>query len=195
MDYSQPGSSVHAIFQARTGGGCHFLLQGTFPTQGSNPHLLLGVEIPYHWATWEAPVSRLLIFKLLTIWIQNLHIQLCCWKKNTSSLFISASFFLYEIQLAFIKGRKKEVDKTDWILSAKTQRMAMKEMKIAVYFWKTFYFVNNPKARLHNFTLIFRINVSILIGNKTLPKILTDTNFIIPFFGILHCLFPYLLVL
>ena len=23
-----------------TGGGCHFLLQGTFPTQGSNPRLL-----------------------------------------------------------------------------------------------------------------------------------------------------------
>ena len=31
--------------------GCHFLLQGIFPTQGSNPHLLL---ILYHWDTWEA---------------------------------------------------------------------------------------------------------------------------------------------
>ena len=41
MDYSLPGSSVHGIFQARvTGAGCHFLLQGIFLTQGSNPHLL-----------------------------------------------------------------------------------------------------------------------------------------------------------
>ena len=36
MDCSPPGSSVHGIPQARknTGVGCHFLLQGIFPTQG-----------------------------------------------------------------------------------------------------------------------------------------------------------------
>ena len=33
-----PGSSIRGIFQARV--GCHFLLQGIFPTQGSNPGLL-----------------------------------------------------------------------------------------------------------------------------------------------------------
>ena len=42
MDCVSPGSSVHGILQARiTGVGCHFLLQGIFPTQGSNlglPH-------------------------------------------------------------------------------------------------------------------------------------------------------------
>ena len=36
MDYSPQGSSVHGIFQANTGAGCHFLLQEIFPTQGSN---------------------------------------------------------------------------------------------------------------------------------------------------------------
>ena len=30
-----------------TGVGCHFLLQGIFPTQGSNPHLLLRRQILY----------------------------------------------------------------------------------------------------------------------------------------------------
>ena len=35
MDCSSQGSSVHGISQ-----GCHFLLQGTFLTQGSNPCLL-----------------------------------------------------------------------------------------------------------------------------------------------------------
>ena len=37
MDCSLPGSLVHGIFQARV--GCHFLLQGIFPTQGSDPSL------------------------------------------------------------------------------------------------------------------------------------------------------------
>ena len=39
-----------------TGVGCHFLLQGIIPTQGSNPGLLIARWILYHWATWEARV-------------------------------------------------------------------------------------------------------------------------------------------
>ena len=37
MDYSPPGSFVHG---KNSGASCHFLLQGIFPTQGWNPHLL-----------------------------------------------------------------------------------------------------------------------------------------------------------
>ena len=41
MDYSLPGSSVHGISPGKnTGVCCHFLLQGIFPTQGSNSGLL-----------------------------------------------------------------------------------------------------------------------------------------------------------
>ena len=41
MDRSLPGSSVHGNSPGKnTGAGCHALLQGTFPTQGSNPNLL-----------------------------------------------------------------------------------------------------------------------------------------------------------
>ena len=39
VDCSLPGFSVHGILQANTGVGCHFLLQGIFPTQGSNSGL------------------------------------------------------------------------------------------------------------------------------------------------------------
>ena len=54
MDHSPPGFSVHGISQARIlEWVCHYLLQGIFPTQGSNPHLLLGRQILYHRATWE----------------------------------------------------------------------------------------------------------------------------------------------
>ena len=38
MDYRPPGSSVHGDSPGKhTGVGCHALLQGIFPTQGSNP--------------------------------------------------------------------------------------------------------------------------------------------------------------
>ena len=41
MDWSPPGSSDHEDSPGKnTGVGCHFLLQGIFTTQGSNPHLL-----------------------------------------------------------------------------------------------------------------------------------------------------------
>ena len=41
MDCSLPGSSVHGDSPRKsTGVGCHALLQGIFPTQGSNPGLL-----------------------------------------------------------------------------------------------------------------------------------------------------------
>ena len=36
--------------------GCHFLLQGIFPTQGLNQSLLHGRQILYNWATWEAQI-------------------------------------------------------------------------------------------------------------------------------------------
>ena len=42
-------------FQSKnTGVSCHFLLQGIFPTQGSNLHLLHCRRSLYHWATGEA---------------------------------------------------------------------------------------------------------------------------------------------
>ena len=49
MDCSPPGSSVHGIFQAKnTGAGCHFLLQGIFPTQGLNLGLPHCGRVLYH---------------------------------------------------------------------------------------------------------------------------------------------------
>ena len=52
---SPPGSSVHRIFPGKNiGVGCHFLVQGIFMTQGSNPYLLRFRRILYHWVTKEA---------------------------------------------------------------------------------------------------------------------------------------------
>ena len=53
MDCSLPGSSVHGDFWGKnTGVGCHALLQGIFPTQGSNPHLLC----LFHWQVGSLPL-------------------------------------------------------------------------------------------------------------------------------------------
>ena len=45
IDCSLPGSSPWNFPGKNTGVGCHFRLQGIFPTQGWNPHLLP----PLHW--------------------------------------------------------------------------------------------------------------------------------------------------
>ena len=47
-DSNPPGSSVHGASPGKnTGVGCHALLQGIFPTQGSNPGLPHCRRIPY----------------------------------------------------------------------------------------------------------------------------------------------------
>ena len=49
MDCNLPGSSVLGDCPGKnTGVGCHALLQGIFPTQGSNPGLLHCRQILYH---------------------------------------------------------------------------------------------------------------------------------------------------
>ena len=57
MDCSQPGSSVHGDSLGKnTGVGSHSLLQGLFPTQGSNPGLLHFRQIPYHLRHQRSPI-------------------------------------------------------------------------------------------------------------------------------------------
>ena len=60
MDCSPPGSSVHGILQARVRWvGCHFLLQGIFPTRGSNPRLLHGQVDSLPLSHLGSPTGRL----------------------------------------------------------------------------------------------------------------------------------------
>ena len=56
MDCSPPGSSVHEDSPGKnTGVGCHALLQGIFPTQGSNPGLPHCRWILYHLSHQRSP--------------------------------------------------------------------------------------------------------------------------------------------
>ena len=59
IDCSPPGSSVHGDSPGKnTGGSCHALLQGIFPTQGQNPGRLHYKQILYHLSHQGSPFSR-----------------------------------------------------------------------------------------------------------------------------------------
>ena len=53
MDCSLPGSSLHGMFQTEL--GCHFFLQGIFPTRGSNASLLCLL----YWQAGSLPAESL----------------------------------------------------------------------------------------------------------------------------------------
>ena len=53
---------VTSLFQSLNRVACHSLLQGIFPTQGSNPHPLHCRLILYCWATRETPLKHMLSF-------------------------------------------------------------------------------------------------------------------------------------
>ena len=71
MDYSLPGSSVHGDSPGKsTGVGCHALLQGIFPIQGSNPGLPHCRRILYRQSQQGNPLRNyylLLVFAFLRL--------------------------------------------------------------------------------------------------------------------------------
>ena len=68
MDCSLPGSSVHGDSLGKnTGVGCHVLLQGIFPTQGSNPGLPHCRWILYHLSHQENPITFIIFSKFLRL--------------------------------------------------------------------------------------------------------------------------------
>ena len=61
---SLPGSSLHGDSLGKnTGVGCHFLLQGIFPTQESNPSLLHCRQILYQLCYKGIDIPALITFK------------------------------------------------------------------------------------------------------------------------------------
>ena len=65
IDGSPPGSTIPGILQARTLVGCHFLLQGIFPTQGLNPGLLHCRQMLYPLSHQGRPHTKYLGFPLI----------------------------------------------------------------------------------------------------------------------------------
>ena len=72
MDHSPLGSPVHGIFGKNPGVGCHTLLQGIFPKQGSNMELLRLLHCR-HWAPWGSSKRRDSPLKEISQWCHCWH--------------------------------------------------------------------------------------------------------------------------
>ena len=74
MDCSPPGSSVHGIPRQEHWSGLRSLLQGIFPTQGSNPGLLYCRQILYQLRNQGSPHTPEHVIKssvlMDTVWTQ-----------------------------------------------------------------------------------------------------------------------------
>ena len=67
VDCSLPGSSVHGHSPGKNSGvDCHALLQGIFPTQGSNQVSCIAGRFFTVWVTREAPYMRMPLLLLLS---------------------------------------------------------------------------------------------------------------------------------
>ena len=69
MDSSPPDFSVHGILAGKNAGADgHFLLQDIFPIQRSTHVFCISRQIPYRWATWEAPCISCLFLHMALPW-------------------------------------------------------------------------------------------------------------------------------
>ena len=100
-DCSPPGSSVHVDSPGKnTGVGCHALLQGIFPTQGSNPGLPHCRRILYCLSHQGKPI---LIHQILCQYVS----RFCSWYKENKewgkcSSSIKVFLFLFNSELAIL---------------------------------------------------------------------------------------------
>ena len=91
MDCSLPGSSVHRDSPGRnTRVGCHALLWGIFPNQGSNPGLLHCRWIPYHPSHQGSPRT--------VEWVGSLSLlQVIIPTQESSQGLLSCRWILYQL--------------------------------------------------------------------------------------------------
>ena len=99
-DCGLPGSSVHGDSPDRnTAMGCHFLLQGIFPTQGSNLGHLHCRQILYQQSHWGSPQIVIIKHQILSIQFINKPILRThyMWIILLSSMATHSSFLAWRI--------------------------------------------------------------------------------------------------
>ena len=110
VDYSPPGSAVHGDFPGRNAGaGGRFLLQGVFPTQGSNSHLLYLLR----WQADSLPLSHL---KGKETEVTQSRLTLCdpmdCSLPGSSVHGIFQAIVLEWVAISFSRGSSRPRDQT-----------------------------------------------------------------------------------
>ena len=92
--------------------GWHFLLQGIFPTQGSNPHLLHWQTDSYHCAIWVASLEQILGFINMglmngtPLWGQWYTRQCVCWVEMMA--FVASMFALWPDAIVIGHGGRRD---------------------------------------------------------------------------------------
>ena len=98
MDCSLPGSSVHGVFHGKnTVVVCHFLLQGIFPTQGLNPHLLRLLN----WQVGSLPLEPLFISYTISKYFLSF---------SRLSVCFVCGFLCYSKAFVSLKKKKKSLE-------------------------------------------------------------------------------------
>ena len=97
MDCNLPGSSVHGNFPGkRTGVDCHFLLQGVFPTQGSNLGLARCRQTLHRLRHQQSPScrpSRASLWTTLSLWVAvDSERRTSCYRLRKKKESVSAEF-------------------------------------------------------------------------------------------------------
>ena len=91
-----------------TGVGCHSLLQGIFPTQGSNPGLLYCRQILYHLSHQGSPHIHLSVYNFICQLYLNKAGKK--WKNSTDLFFMFRTVFLQPF-LFIVQLRSKSTQK------------------------------------------------------------------------------------
>ena len=109
MDCSLSGSSVHGDFSGKnTGVGCHFLLQGTFPTQGSSPHLLSLLHCGGIQNTLPSQYGAMGYWIFQTDRFEKWHVQ-----QDVSDLFICYKTVLWDVSVLYLEERSIRISEEE----------------------------------------------------------------------------------
>ena len=102
INCSPPGSSVHGDSPGKNPGvGCHALLQGIFPTQGSNPGLPHCRWILYH-LSHQGSSTTLMVLQVNS----HLSLQIRAWLVDAFILICISSLHNWKTAFALISAAK-----------------------------------------------------------------------------------------
>ena len=106
MDCSPPGSPVHGYSSGKnTGVGCHALLQGIFPTQGSSPGLPHCRQILYCLSHQGSPIIDICAPFFLILWayfLLDLFLLLCFLPRDAPLAFVIQLVWWCKVLLTFV---------------------------------------------------------------------------------------------
>ena len=126
-----------------TGVDCHFLLQGIFPIQESNP--CIGRQILYHSTTWEASINEICTYICISVSPANVDID-----HNTNSSILGSGLegLLILFPYSMAEENFAQLNKVSWV------RLKWIAMQSQVLMFSEQFLLEREKSRdIENYTL------------------------------------------